>query len=97
LLADGTRLTFANVIIQRVPYRGVGYKDSSKQPVDEAVVVGEGEAIVLAGGKQVKARWSKASAEAMTVFTDAAGTPIKLIAGSTMVALAPTSAPVSIS
>lgn len=96
LLADGTRLTFANVIIQRVPYRGVGYNDSSKMPVDEAVVVGQGEAIVLAGGKQVKAKWSKSSPEAMTVFTDATGAPIKLLAGSTMVALAPTAAPVTV-
>ncbi len=97
LLADGTRLTFANVIIQKVPYRGVGYNDSSKTPVDEAVLVGSGDAIVLAGGKQVKAKWSKPSNEAMTVFTDATGTPIKLIAGPTMVALAPNSAPVTVS
>ncbi|HVF32258.1 MAG TPA: DUF3048 domain-containing protein [Acidimicrobiales bacterium] len=96
LLADGTRLTFANVIIQKVAYRGVGYKDSTKHPVEEAVVVGEGEAVVLSGGKQAKVRWSKASAEAMTVYTDAAGAPVKLLPGSTMVALAPTSAPISI-
>ncbi len=97
LLSDGTRLTFANVVIQKVPYRGVGYNDSAKNPVDEAVVVGSGDAIVLSGGKQVAARWSKPSAEAMTVFTDAAGTPIKVLAGPTMIALAPTSAPVSVS
>ena len=96
LLADGNRLTFANVIIQKVAYRGVGYKDSSKFPVEEAVVVGEGEAIVLSGGKQAKVRWSKPNAEAMTVFTDAAGVPVKLLPGTTMVALAPSSAPISI-
>lgn len=96
LLVDGTQLAFSNVIIQKVPYRKVGYNDSSKQPVEEAVVVGEGEAIVLAGGKQAKARWSKSSPEAMTVFTDTAGAPIKLVAGSTMIALAPTNAPISI-
>ena len=96
LLVDGTRLAFSNVIIQKVAYRKVGYNDSSKHPVEEAVVVGEGEAIVLAGGKQVKARWSKPSAEAMTTFTDASGAPIPLVAGPTMIALAPTSAPISI-
>ena len=83
-------------MIQKVGYRKVGYNDSSKFPVEEAVVVGEGEAIVLAGCKQVKGRWSKASPEAMTTFTDAAGTPIKLLPGPTMIALAPTSAPISI-
>lgn len=96
LLANGTRLTFANVIIQKVPYRGVGYNDSAKNPVDEAVVVGEGEAIVLSAGKSAKVRWSKSSAEAMTTYTDSAGAPVELVAGSTMVALAPSSAPISI-
>ena len=96
LLVDGTRLSFTNVIIQKVGYRKVGYNDSSKNPVEEAVVVGEGEAFVLAGGKQVKARWSKASPEAMTVFTDAGGAPISLLPGPTMIALAPTTAPISI-
>lgn len=96
LLVDGTRLAFTNVIIQKVGYRKVGYNDSAKMPVEEAVVVGDGEAIVLAGGKQVKGRWSKASPEAMTVFTDAAGAPIPLLPGPTMVALAPTAAPISI-
>lgn len=96
LLVDGTRLAFTNVIIQKVGYRKVGYNDSSKNPVEEAVVVGDGEAIILAGGKQVKARWSKPTPEAMTVFTDAGGAPIPLLPGPTMVALAPTSAPISI-
>ena len=96
LLVDGTRLSFTNVIIQKVGYRKVGYNDASRNPVEEAVVVGEGDAIVLAGGKQVKARWSKASPEAMTTFTDAAGAPIPLLAGPTMIALAPTTAPISI-
>lgn len=96
LLSDGSRLAFANVIIQKVSYRGVGYNDSSKTPVDEAVVVGQGEAIVLSGGKQAKVRWSKPSAEAMTTYTDSAGVPVKLLPGPTMVALAPSSAPISI-
>ena len=96
LLVDGERLAFSNVVIQKVGYRKVGYNDSSKHPVEEAVVVGEGEAIVLSGGKQVKGRWSKASPEAMTTFTDATGAPIKLVVGPTMIALAPTSAPISI-
>ncbi|HUP84966.1 MAG TPA: DUF3048 domain-containing protein [Acidimicrobiales bacterium] len=96
LLVDGTRLAFTNVVIQKVGYRRVGYNDSSRFPVEEAVVVGEGEAIVLSAGKQVKAKWSKPSNEAMTTFTDAAGAPIKLLAGPTMIALAPRSEPVSV-
>jgi hypothetical protein len=97
LLADGTRLAFANVIIEKVAYRGVGYNDSSKHPVDEAVVVGSGEAIFLSGGKRATGRWAKGDASAMTVFTDSAGAPVKLLPGPTMISLAPTSAPISIS
>jgi hypothetical protein len=97
LLADGTRLAFTNVILQKVGYRKVGYNDSSGHPVDEANVVGSGEAIVLVGGKQVKATWSKPSPSAMTVFTDLSGAPIKLLPGPTMISLPPTSAPISIS
>lgn len=96
LVADGTRLAFANVIIQKVPYRGVGYNDSAKNPVDEAVVVGEGDAFVLAGGKQAKVHWSKPTQEAMTTYTDSSGAPVKLVPGATMVALAPSTAPISI-
>lgn len=96
LLSDGTRLAFSNVIIQKVQYRRVGYNDSAKNPVDEAVVVGEGEAIVLSGAKQVRARWSKPSAEAMTTYTDEAGAPVKVLPGPTIVALAPVSAPISV-
>jgi hypothetical protein len=96
LLSDGTRLAFTNVILQKVGYRKVGYNDSSGHPVDEAGVVGTGEAIVLAGGKQVKATWSKSSPSAMTVYTDSSGAPIKLLPGPTMVTLPPTTAPITI-
>jgi hypothetical protein len=97
LLADGTRLAFTNVILQKVGYRKVGYNDSSGHPVDEANVVGSGEAIVLVGGKQVKATWSKASPTAMTTYVDTTGAPVKLLPGPTMIALPPTSAPITIS
>jgi hypothetical protein len=97
LLADGTRLAFTNVILQKVPYKKVGYNDSTGHPVDEALVLGTGEAIVLVGGKQVRATWSKPTAEAMTVFSDSAGAPIRLLPGPTIVALPPTSAPITIS
>lgn len=97
LLADGSRLAFSNVIIQFVPYKGAGYRDSSGTPVDEALVVGSGDAIVLVAGKQVRAKWSKPTPTSATTFSDSAGTPIKLLAGTTLVALPPVGAPVSVS
>lgn len=97
LLADGSRLAFSNVIIQFVPYKGAGYRDSSGTTVDEALVVGSGDAIVLVAGKQVKAKWAKATPTSVTTFTDSTGTPIRLLAGTTLVALPPVGAPVSVS
>ena len=89
-LNDGSRLSFTNVVIQKTPYKSVGYNDSAGNKVDEAVVVGAGDAIVLVDGKQVKAKWSKTSATAVTTYTDLSGAPIKLKAGNTLVVLPPT-------
>lgn len=89
-LSDGSRLSFTNVIVQRTSYRLVGYNDSAGNKVDEAVVVSSGEAVVLSNGLQVKAKWSKASPGAPTVYTDAAtGQPIALTPGNTLVMLPP--------
>ncbi|MBW3557649.1 MAG: DUF3048 domain-containing protein [Actinobacteria bacterium] len=97
LLADGSRLAFSNVIIQFVPYKRVGYKDSSGAAVDEAMVVGAGDAIVLVAGRQVRAKWSKPTPTAVTTFTDSTGAPIELLSGNTLVALPPVGAPVTVS
>jgi hypothetical protein len=88
-LNDGSRLAFTNVVIQKTPYRAVGYNDSSGHKVDEAVVVGSGDAVVLVDGQQVKAKWSKPSPTAPTTYTDLAGAPIKLRTGTTLVVLPP--------
>jgi hypothetical protein len=96
-LSDGKRLAFTNVIIQRVGYRRAGYNDVAGNPVDEALVVGSGTAIVLVDGKQVAAKWTKAAPTAVTVFTDTAGAPIKLATGNTLVMLPPTGAAITVS
>ncbi len=96
MLQDGARLSFTNLILQTVPYRRVGYLDASKTPVDEAVVVGSGDAIVLVDGKQVRAHWQKSSPGEPTRYTDSAGNPVKLLPGRTLIALPPIGAAISI-
>jgi hypothetical protein len=96
-LNDGSRLSFTNVVIQKVPYQSVGYNDSAGNKVDEAVVVGAGDAIVLVDGKQVKAKWSKPSATAPTTYTDLSGAPVKLRPGNTLVVLTALSNAVTVS
>lgn len=96
-LSDGARLAFTNVVIERVAYRRAGYNDVAGNPVDEALVVGNGTAIVLIDGKQVAAKWSKASPNAVTTYTDSAGAPIKFAPGNTLVMLPPIGAAITVS
>ena len=97
IIKEGPQLAFKTVIVQLVPYRSAGYLDAAKHKVDEAVVTGSGNAIVLVDGMQLKARWSKPSARAMTTYTDEAGTPIRFPQGQTLVMLPPTGASVTVS
>jgi hypothetical protein len=64
--------------------------------VDEAVVVGGGDAVVLSQGKQAAVKWAKASATSVTTYTDSAGQPVKLAPGRTLVALPPASGPIDV-
>ncbi len=93
LVESGAQLAPANVIVQFVPYRDSGGRDAAGSVVPEATVVGQGEALVLSGGRYVRGRWAKASGSEATVFTDAAGQPIALRPGRTWVELVDVGAP----
>lgn len=95
-VADGAQLAFTNVIIQRTAYRSTPFRDPSGARVDEAVVVGSGDAVVLSEGKQAAVRWNKASATAVTTYTDGAGAPVKLRPGRTLVALPPAGSAINV-
>lgn len=86
---SGARIEPANVIVQFVEYRSAGFVDVTGAPSPEAVLVGEGEAWVLTGGKLVRGRWARPDPVAATVYTDGAGNPIELTPGRTWVELAP--------
>lgn len=96
VVEGGGRLSFTNVVIQRTPYEVTSFTDTSGAKVDEAAVVGSGDAIILSAGKQVAARWSKPSATAVTTYTDSAGALIRLTPGRTWVSLPSTSATVTV-
>ena len=78
-----------NVIVQIAEYVDTGQRDQSGEPVPEGKLVGEGEAWILSDGKLVKGRWSKASMEAVTIFTDPAGKKIRLAPGRTWIEIPP--------
>lgn len=86
---DNSRVSAKNLIVQFADYVDTGQRDTSGEPVPEAKLVGEGEAWVFSDGKLVKGRWSKASMEAVTVFTDSAGKKLRLAPGRTWVEIPP--------
>lgn len=95
-VASGAQIAPVNLVIQFVNTRELGKVDRSGTAVRESIVLGEGDAWVLSGGRVTKGRWSKPDAPSPTRFTDAAGLPVKLAPGRTWVHLAPVGSPVSL-
>lgn len=96
LVEGGAQLAFANVVIQRTSYKGTGFRDPAGSAVDEATVIGEGDAVVLSQGKQAAVKWKKTSATTPTTYTDSAGAPVQLLAGKTLIALPPAANPITV-
>lgn len=90
------QIAMPNVVLQFTPYVKTQWTDRAKTPVDQANVIGEGEAWVFSGGKLVKGRWSRPNGDAITTFKDTSGTPIKLKAGQTWLTLVPTGTQVNL-
>ncbi|HYX44634.1 MAG TPA: DUF3048 domain-containing protein [Acidimicrobiales bacterium] len=95
VVEGGGTLEFTNLIVQRTRYRTTVYRDRSGARVDEADVVGSGEALVLSQGQRVRARWSKPSMNAPTTYSLPDGTPLRLVPGRTWVGLPPDGATVT--
>ena len=89
MVISGKQITPTNVVVQFVQTHALRYRDQSGSAVMESIVVGEGEAWVLSGGRIAKGRWSKADANSITSYTDAAGAPVKMAPGSTWVHYVP--------
>jgi hypothetical protein len=87
--ATGKQITARNLVVEFVDYVATNQVDTSGTIVPEGKVVGTGEAWVLTGGMLVKGTWSKPSNEAVTAYTDSAGSPIALAPGPTWLELPP--------
>jgi hypothetical protein len=83
MLEGNVQIAPANIIVQFAPYLTFPADQKVKYPE----VVGSGDAIVFMAGMQVKAKWNKPSAAAVTTYTDTAGKPIALTPGQTWVHL----------
>lgn len=85
----GVQAAPKNLIVQFVTYKDTGQRDRSGAVVDEAELVGTGDAWIFTDGKVTKGKWSKPSVEAVTAYTDAAGKAVGLTPGVTWVELPP--------
>ncbi len=92
----GGQAATTNVIIMNVDYRRTPYKDVAKNPVDEAVLIGSGDAVIASGNHVARVRWSRPDLASPTTFTDASGNPVRLLPGRTWMTFAPTGAAVAI-
>lgn len=86
---DGERITAANVIVRETAYEDTGIRDSAGAVVPEAVVVGEGEVVLLSDGQALRGTWSRPSLETETTYADLEGEPLRLAPGQTWIEVLP--------
>ncbi|HXJ63238.1 MAG TPA: protein kinase [Actinomycetota bacterium] len=86
-LSDGTQLTAANVIVERVRAH---LKEMAGGRYEFANTLGEGPATVFRDGVMIRGTWSRPTPDDRTVFTDSEGTEIALAPGPTWIELVPT-------
>lgn len=90
VMADSkVRISPRNVVVQFTPYTASEFVDVTGSRSPEAELVGEGEAWVFSDGKLVRGRWARATRDALTSFTDAAGQPVEFTPGQTFIELLP--------
>lgn len=87
--AEGRQVAVPNVVVRTTPYRDSGQRDVRGAVVPEAETVGEGDALLLSGGRAQPGRWRKASVDAPTTYTALDGTPLRLAPGRTWVEVLP--------
>jgi len=89
LEADGVQLGATNVVVLRVDVVATGGVDPAGNAIPETVLVGQGEALVAAGGRTVAATWVKTSEAAPMVLLGPDGNQVRLAPGRTWVELVP--------
>ncbi len=82
---SGEHVAYENLVVQFVEVRG-----------EESIVVGEGDAVVLADGKMVQGRWVRQTLDDVTTYLDESGREIELTPGRTWVHLPRTGGSVTV-
>lgn len=87
------QISMDNVIVQFTDYVQTPWRDRANSPVDEAHVVGDGDAWFLSDGKIVKGKWRRDSEDTITKYTDTTGKEIKFTPGHTWLSMVPPGQP----
>lgn len=88
---SGARLSAVNVVVLTVEPFDSGFNAQGGAMVPNLRLEGsKGKALVAAGGKTVKARWTKGKVDEPITLVDADGEPVLLAPGNTWVELMPT-------
>lgn len=87
--ATGRRIGAENVIVMRVRTQRRN-QAAAARGTPELRLVGSGQAVLLRDGVRIPGRWSRASLDEQTVFTDMRGRPFVLAPGQTWIELVPT-------
>lgn len=97
-MAEGqTPLSFRNVVVQTVKISS-GYSiDKAGFRTNDIATTGSGSVIVFRGGRAFRGTWSRSLASEPTRLVDAAGQPIALAPGNTIVELLPEGRSVTVS
>ncbi|GAA2235715.1 DUF3048 domain-containing protein [Rarobacter faecitabidus] len=89
-VADGTRLSAANVVVLKVKLETTKYRDPAGTAVPETIVIGSGKGLVISAGKAIEVEWKKKDTASPVILT-ANGEDVELAPGNTWVELMPNS------
>ncbi len=88
---SGLQVAPSTVIVQYIELEDTGVRDMAGALSPDAVVIGQGDALVFSGGRASSCKWVKASASTITRYLDEAGNDISVQPGSVWVHLIPKS------
>lgn len=89
LLDSGERIATENIVVLSVEEESTPYVDVNKVPVPNWKISGSGAAVALSGGKKIKCKWIRASANDQFALVETGGRSIALPPGRTWIELMP--------
>lgn len=96
-LEDGSQVSAVNVVFQVVTVGASSIVDVNGQTSPDPKVTGEGDAVLLRGGRAYRGRWRRGAGAEPTVFQDSSGAPLLFAPGRTWIELLPAGRPLEIS